>query len=63
MVGGGMISLGILAVWTSWTYFLIFHFNWNVLEIQLFQHFDTSIESIEALKFSKQFELQGQNYG
>ena len=36
MVGGGMISLGVLAVCASWTYILIFHFNWNFLEIQLF---------------------------
>ena len=35
MVGGGMISLGVLFlhVWTWCTYILIFHFNWNVLEI------------------------------
>ena len=36
MVGGEIISLGMLAVWTSWNYFLIFHFIWIFLEIQLF---------------------------
>ena len=36
MVGVGMIFLGMLAVWVSWICFLIFHFNWIFLEIQLF---------------------------
>ena len=36
MVGGEIISLGMLAVWNLWNYFLIFHFIWIFLEIQLF---------------------------
>ena len=48
MVWGGMISLGVLAVWVSWTYFLILHFSWNILEIQLF--FSISIFVMIALK-------------
>ena len=48
MVGGGMISLEVLAVWASSTYILIFHFNWNFLEIQLF--FSISLLPSIALK-------------
>ena len=50
MVGGGMISSAVLflPVWTSCTYILIFHFNWNFLEIQL--SFSISILPSIALK-------------
>ena len=50
MVGGGMISSGVLflPVWTPCTYILTFHFNWNFLEIQL--SFSISILPSIALK-------------
>ena len=48
VVGGGIIYLDLLVVWASWTSFLIFHFNWNFLEIQLF--FSISLLPSIALK-------------
>ena len=62
MVGGSMISLQVLAVWTSWTYILIFHFNWIFGNSTILERFNTSIDSIETLKFSRQFGLQWPNY-
>ena len=53
-----VISLWWLIVWASQNSFK-FHFDWIFGNWTIFQHFDTSINSTETVKFSGQFGHQG----
>ena len=56
--GGYRISLRWLAVWSSWNVLNFFILIWTFRNLTIFQHFDTSINSIETMTFSRQFGAQ-----